>query len=41
MATDTEGGGELGLRVFENSLLSVIFPPKSDEVTGEWIELYN
>jgi hypothetical protein len=27
--------GELKLMVFENSLLSIIFEPKSGEVTGE------
>jgi hypothetical protein len=27
--------------VFENRVLSIIFGPKRDEVTGEWIKLYN
>ena len=29
------------LRVFENQVLRRIFGPKRDEVTGEWIKLYN
>ena len=29
-----------GLRVFENRVLSRIFGPKSDEVTGEWRTLH-
>jgi len=43
MVTDTEeeGRGGLSLRVFGKSVLSVIFPPKSDEVTEEWIKLNN
>jgi len=41
MVADTGVWGELRLRVFENSVLSVIFAPKSDEVTGEWIKLHN
>jgi len=28
-------------RVFENRVLSRIFGPKRDEVTGEWVELHN
>jgi hypothetical protein len=31
---------KLRLRVFENMVLSRIFGPKSDEVTGEWRELH-
>jgi hypothetical protein len=31
---------ERRLRMFENSLLSIIFRPMRDEVTGEWIKLY-
>jgi len=27
--------------VFENRVLRVIFGPKRDEVTGEWIRLHN
>jgi hypothetical protein len=30
-----------GLRVFENRVLSRIFGPKRDKVTGEWRRLYN
>jgi hypothetical protein len=29
------------LRVFENRVLSRIFGPKRDEVTGEWRKLHN
>jgi hypothetical protein len=29
------------LRVFENIVLSRIFGPKRDEVTGEWRKLHN
>jgi hypothetical protein len=29
------------LRVFENSVLRIIFGPKSDEVTGEWRKFHN
>jgi hypothetical protein len=29
------------LRVFENRVLSRIFGPKKDEVTGEWRKLHN
>jgi hypothetical protein len=29
------------LRVFENRVLSRIFGPKMDEVTGEWRKLHN
>jgi hypothetical protein len=29
------------MRVFENRVLSRIFEPKRDEVTGEWSKLYN
>jgi hypothetical protein len=29
------------LEVFENMLLSRIFGPKTDEVTGEWRKLHN
>jgi hypothetical protein len=29
------------LRVFENRVLSIIFGPKRDEVTGEWRKLHN
>jgi hypothetical protein len=32
---------ERRLRVFENRLLSSIFGPKRDEVTGEWRKLHN
>ena len=32
---------ERRLRVFENRVLSRIFVPKRDEVTGEWRKLYN
>jgi hypothetical protein len=32
---------ERRLRVFENIVLSRIFGPKRDEVTGEWRKLYN
>ena len=32
---------ERRLRVFENRVLRVIFGPKRDEVTGEWIRLHN
>jgi hypothetical protein len=28
------------LRVFENSVLSIIFRPKGDKVTGEWTKLH-
>ena len=29
------------LRVFENRVLREIFPPKKDEMTGEWRRLHN
>ena len=29
------------LRLFENSVLSIIYRTMRDEVTGEWINLYN
>ena len=29
------------LRVFENRVLRRVFGPKRDEVTGEWIKIYN
>jgi hypothetical protein len=32
---------ERKLRVFENTVLSRIFGPKKDEVTGEWRKLHN
>jgi hypothetical protein len=32
---------ERRLRVFENRVLSKIFGPKRDEVTGEWRKLHN
>jgi hypothetical protein len=32
---------ELRLRVFENRVLSRIFGPRRDEVTGEWRKLHN
>jgi hypothetical protein len=32
---------EHGLRVFENRVLSRIFGPKRDDVTGEWRKLQN
>ena len=32
---------ERRLRVFENRVLSRIFGPKRDEVTGEWRKLHN
>ena len=32
---------ELRLRVFENRVLSRMFGPKRDEVTGEWRKLHN
>ena len=32
---------ECRLRVFENRLLSRVFGPKRDEVTGEWRKLHN
>jgi hypothetical protein len=32
---------ERRLRVFENSVLSRVFGPKRDEVTGEWRKLHN
>jgi len=32
---------ESRLRVFENRVLSRIFGPKRDEVTGEWRRLHN
>jgi hypothetical protein len=32
---------EHGLEVFENRVLSRIFGPKIDEVTGEWRKLHN
>jgi hypothetical protein len=34
-----EGGTRL--RVFENRVLTRIFGPKRDEVTGEWKKLHN
>ena len=32
---------ERRLRVFENSVLRIIFDPKRDVVTGEWRKLHN
>jgi len=32
---------EMKLRVFENKVLSRIFGPRKDEVTGEWRRLHN
>ena len=32
---------ERKLRVFENIVLSRIFGPRRDEVTGDWSRLYN
>ena len=32
---------ERRLRAFENRVLRRVFGPKSDEVTGKWIELHN
>jgi hypothetical protein len=32
---------ERRLRVFENSVLEIIFGPKRDEETGEWRKLHN
>jgi hypothetical protein len=32
---------ERRLRVFENTLLRIIFAPKRDDVTGEWRKLHN
>jgi len=32
---------ESRLRVFENRVLSRIFGPKTDEITGEWKKLHN
>ena len=32
---------ERRLRVFENRVLSRVFGPKRDEVTGEWRKLHN
>jgi hypothetical protein len=32
---------ECRLRVFENKVLSRIFGPERDEVTGEWRRLHN
>jgi len=32
---------ERRLRVFENRVLSTVFGPKRDEVTGQWRKLYN
>ena len=32
---------ECRLRVFENRMMSRIFGPKKDEVTGEWRKLHN
>jgi hypothetical protein len=32
---------ECRLRVFENRVLTKIFGPKRDEVTGEWRRLHN
>jgi hypothetical protein len=29
------------LRVFENRVLTTLFGPKRDEVTGEWSKLHN
>ena len=34
-------GEERRLRVFENRVLSGVFWPKRDEVTGEWRKLHN
>ena len=34
-------GEERKLRVFENMVLSRIFGPRRDEVTGEWRRLHN
>ena len=31
---------ERRLRMFEKSVLSIIYMPMRDEVTGEWIKLY-
>ena len=31
----------MGLRVLENRVLSKIFGPKRDKVTGEWRKLHN
>jgi hypothetical protein len=39
LVSETEGGTRL--RVFENRVLSRIFGPKRDEVTGEWRRLHN
>jgi hypothetical protein len=33
--------GEHRLRVFENTMVTKIFGPKRDEVTGEWRKLHN
>jgi hypothetical protein len=33
--------GEHRLRVFENRVLSRIFGPKRDEVTGDWRQMHN
>ena len=32
---------ERRLRVFESRVLRIIFGPKTDEVTGDWIKLHN
>jgi hypothetical protein len=32
---------ERRLKVFENSVLTKVFGPKRDEVTGEWRKLHN
>ena len=32
---------EHGLKVFENEELRKVFGAKTDEITGEWIKLYN
>ena len=32
---------ERRLRLFEDSVLRIIFGPKRDEVTGEWRKLHN
>jgi hypothetical protein len=33
--------GKRRLKVFENRVLTRIFGPKRDEVTGEWRKLHN
>jgi len=32
---------ERKLRTFENMVLTIIFGPRNDEVTGEWRRLHN